>query len=85
MRRISPESVAEARADRLAFDYFSPLNPQPRIWRASKPVAARGPSTHDAPAGWRRQSDDPFQIDFENRKRLLWFNRPLRPATVNSE
>ncbi len=84
MRRMPPERLAEPRADRLALDYFSPLNSQPRIWRARVPVVARGPSAQ-APVGWGRQFDDPFQIDFENRKRLLWVSRPLRPASVNSD
>jgi hypothetical protein len=73
MPRMVPEAVAEPRADRLAIDRFTPLELRPRVWRGSAPLAPGRSGVRGAPVDWRRQLDDPFQIDLENRKRLLWF------------
>ena len=71
--RMTPEAVAQPKADYLAIDHFSPLSRSPQIRRVAAPWSA----ATDAPVHWRPQLDDPFGIDWENQKRLLW-RRPVR-------
>ena len=67
MPRMTPEAVAEPRADYLAIDRFIPLERRPRILRVSAP----GDSGH-----LRDRRLESIEPDEDNRKRLLWF--PLR-------